>query len=254
MSGSSVAYHLRVNKYVDRKLFLEAITLVARYFPVAQYAYVSMGGGYLEDFRAIHQGFGIRQMLSFDMDAWVIGRQLVNRPYGFIRCVRAKSEEIINRLDQEREKLVGSDGNIIIWLDYTEADQRFDQLTDLQNLTSKLIHGDVFRITINAHREAFGSTDKYLISKKTEETDAATATEWWHEQLVEQLGDFLPPERNDSDHMDSPHEFAVSLARSVRRAALGGLESASRTWSRTSARSAVCRRAANAHSIWTRPS
>jgi hypothetical protein len=225
MSGSSVAYHLRVNKYIDRRLFIETLGLVGRCYPVSQFAYISMGGGYLEDFRVLHQAFGIRAMLSFDMDDWVIGRQLVNRPYGFIRCEKARSEEVIDRFDEERAKLVGTEGNVIVWLDYTEANRRYEQLTELQALTGKLVPGDVFRITLNAQRSAFGSNDQYLMAKKIGKTEYLTAAEWWLEKLADQLQDYLPQGRNNSESMDSEAEFAVTLAQAVKRAALNGLNS-----------------------------
>ena len=193
------------------------------YFPVSQFAYVSMGGGYLEDFRVLHQAFDIRAMLSFDMDDWVIGRQLVNRPYGFIRCEKARSEEVIGRFEQERAKLVSAEGNVIVWLDYTEADQRDEQLADVQALTSKLVHGDVFRITLNAQRDSFGSTDRYLLAKEMRKTEHLTAAEWWREKLADQLQDYLPPGRNNSECMDSEEGFAITLAQAIKRAALNGL-------------------------------
>ncbi len=105
MSGSSVAYHLRVNKYVDRRLFVEALEFVARYQAVRDMGYVSMGGGYLEDFRVMHQSLGIQRMLTFDMDEWVVQRQMVNKPYGFVECEVASSGEIVDRFDDVRKRL-----------------------------------------------------------------------------------------------------------------------------------------------------
>ena len=197
--------------------------MVGRRFPVSEFGYVSMGGAYLEDFRVLHQAFGIRAMLSFDMDDWVIGRQLINRPYGFIRCEKAKSGEVVGRFDEERAKLVGAEGNVIMWLDYTEATQRYEQLVELQVLTSKLVPGDVFRITLNAQRSAFGSDEQYRMAKRTGETQCLTAAEWWLGKLADQLQDYLPSGRNNSECMDSEETFAITLAQAVRRAALNGL-------------------------------
>jgi hypothetical protein len=89
----------------------------------------------------------------------------------------------------------------------------------------KLAHGDVFRITLNAQRDSFGSTDEYLMAKKTGETEHLTAGEWWLEKLADQLQDYLPQERNNSKSMDSEAEFAITLAQSVKMAALSGLNS-----------------------------
>ncbi|WP_020472347.1 O-methyltransferase [Zavarzinella formosa] len=223
MSGNTVPYHLRVNKFVDRQLFLELIENVARYQPMGDVAYISMGGGYLEDFRVLHQAFGIRRMLSFDMDAWMIDRQEVNKPYGFIRCKCAKSEEIIRDFDNIRHEMVGDDGRLIIWLDYTEASMRHDQLYDLEQLTKKLNHGDIFRITMNAYRPSFGNKEGYQLARRAEETDALTITEWWNNQLVDQLKDYMPDDRKDAEFMSSDDEFAITLGRAAKIAAQNGM-------------------------------
>lgn len=224
MSGSTVPYHLRVNKYVDRQLFLELLDVVARYQPLENVAYISMGGGYLEDFRVLHQAFGIRKMLSFDMEDWMVKRQEVNRPYGFIRCRCATSGDIVNDFDGIREELVGSDGRVVVWLDFTEADMRRDQLYELEQLTKKLIHGDVFRITMNAHRPNFGGPEHYQLARKAGQTDQPTQADWWNQQLIEQLQDYMPEDRKGVACIESDDEFAITLARAVKMAAQNGLK------------------------------
>jgi hypothetical protein len=223
MSGSSVAYHLRVNKYVDRRLFIEALELVSRFQTLADHGYISMGGGYLEDFRVIHQAFGIRRMLSFDFDQWIVERQKINKPYGFIRCEQSGSTEVVERFQEERDKLVGAEGNVIVWLDYTQPSQRYQQLIDLKTLIAKMIPGDIFRITLNAHRNTFGSNDQFIIAKRANKTKHATLAEWWHEKLVHQLKDLFPPERDNPEFMEKDAPFAATLARAIRRAAIRGL-------------------------------
>lgn len=223
MSGSKVPYHLRVNKYVDRQLFLEVLDHVARYQPIREMGYISMGGGYLEDFRVLHQAYGIQKMLSFDLDDWMIKRQKVNRPYGFIECRCASSTQIVRDFIAIRDSLVGADGKVIVWLDYTEADKRYDQLDDLENLMKKLIPGDVFRITMNAHRPNFGTVDRYNLAKKADETDAEDLDEWWNLQLVDQLNEYMPTERKGAEFIDSQYKFAVTLGHAIKIAAQNGL-------------------------------
>src|SRR5436309_2152627 len=99
MSGTEVPYHLRVNKYIERQVFAEALGHIDHTFPLSAYAYVSMGGAYLEDFRMVHQAFGIRRLFSFDAEESVIARQRVNAPFDFIRCECAKSGEVIDNID-----------------------------------------------------------------------------------------------------------------------------------------------------------
>jgi hypothetical protein len=225
MSGSKVPYHLRVNKYVDRQLFIETLDYVARYQPLKDAAYLSMGGGYLEDFRVLHQAFAIRRMLSFDLEDWMITRQEVNRPYGFIECQHASSTAVVRDFDAIRTRLTGPDGRVIIWLDYTEESMRWDQLNDLEQLTKKLIHGDVFRITMNAHRLNFGTQEKYQLARQVNKTDQPTLGDWWNMQLIEQLKDYMPTDRREPDCIGSDYEFAVTLARAVKLAAQEGIKS-----------------------------
>ena len=227
MSGSKVPYHLRVNKYVERQLFLEALDFVVRYQKMSDVAYISMGGGYLEDFRVLHQAFGIRRMLSFDLDDWMIKRQEVNRPYGFIKCMCASSTQVVKDFDTIRRDLTGEDGRVIIWLDYTEADMRYDQLDDLEQLTKKLIPGDVFRITMNAHRPNFGTKDSFQLAKNAEETKADDIAEWWNLKLIDQLKEYMPADRIGAEFIDSEYQFAVTLGRAVKMAAQKGLQSRS---------------------------
>jgi hypothetical protein len=147
----------------------------------------------------------------------------LNRPYGFIRCQCAKSEEIVDDFDTIRQELVGSDGRVIIWLDYTEADMRHDQLFDLEQLTRKLVHGDILRITINAHRPNFGETEHYQLAKKAGETDLPTQIDWWNQQLIDQLKEYMPDERKGVECIETDDEFAITLARAIKRAAQNGL-------------------------------
>ena len=224
MKGSKLPYHLRVNKCVDRQLFLEALGFVARSQPIDTMGYISMGGGYLEDFRVMHLAFNIVKMLSFDLEDWMITRQLKNRPYAFVSCKQASSTEIVNDFHDVRKNLLGTDGNVIVWLDYTEADQRYSQLSDLQELTSKLIEGDIFRITMNAHRPAFGRIEEYELAKASKKTEAQDVHEWWNDIIVEQLQEYMPQDRKGEEFIREEVDFATTLVSAVRIAALMGLE------------------------------
>jgi hypothetical protein len=100
MSGSQLAYHLRVNKYIDRQVFVEVLGLIDRYRPITRYGYVSMAGPYLEDCKVLHQGRRITRMYSFDGNERVLPRQAVNRPFGFIRCECHSSRQTVERVDE----------------------------------------------------------------------------------------------------------------------------------------------------------
>ena len=72
MSGERVPYHLRPNKFVERALFVELLSHINAVHPIADYVYVGFGGPYLEDFKILHQHFGIKNMLSLEQEAGVL--------------------------------------------------------------------------------------------------------------------------------------------------------------------------------------
>ena len=222
MSGSQLAYHLRVNKYIDRQVFVEVIALLDRFRPVARYGYVSMAGAYLEDCRVLHQAHRITRMYSFDSDDRVLPRQAVNRPYGFIRCECHTSRDAIERLEAIRATLGGNDTNIILWLDYTSPLQRKSQLQELETLVPKLVDSDVVRVTFNANRATLGDfqVHQHLVTSGRE---LPSLSEWRHGRLKEQLGDSLPPERDNPSYLESKDEFCRTMLRTVKHAVVGVL-------------------------------
>ncbi len=223
MSGANIAYHLRVNKHIDRCLFLEVLGVVSAFRPIKEYGYVSMGGNFLEDFRAVHQQFGIQQMYSFDGSPNVITRQEVNKPYGFIKCAARKSRDVVTGFDALRTEQFGETRNVVVWLDYTMPGERQAQLIDVEMLTAKLIAGDVFRVTMNANRSSLGSNDEYQRLRDTGKTEHTTLWNFRHERLVAALGEQLPPDRNDAEYLKSNEGFAATLSRAIKWAAQKGI-------------------------------
>jgi hypothetical protein len=161
MSGSTVAYHLRVNKFIDRHLFVEALGLVSRHTPLIGHGYISMAGAYLEDCRVLHQATHISRMYSFDTNETVLARQELNSPFGFIQCELQSSKQLIENFDSVRNTLGDADLNVVVWLDYPNPKERRSQLQELGALMPKLIAGDVVRITMNAHRTTLGENSVY---------------------------------------------------------------------------------------------
>ncbi|MFO0867114.1 MAG: O-methyltransferase [Gemmataceae bacterium] len=187
--------------------------MVGRVFPISDYGYVSMGGSYLEDFRVVYNALGIRAMMSFDSDAQVLSRQLLNRPFGFIRCELGTSTEIVNQLAEKRAELVPGEENIIIWLDYTSGD-RATQLADIEAVSRKLIAGDVLRVTLNAARQSLCKTESYQAAKINNKIRHNTIEQVWLERLENQLGKYFPASRR-ATAVQSDAMFAQTLAQSV---------------------------------------
>ena len=220
MSGGQIAYHLRVNKFIDRMLFVEALQVVRRYISLDEYGYVSMAGAYMEDCRLIHQSMRITRMYSFDTDKAVIARQMVNRPFGFIQTHRQSSKELVVDFDAVRLALGGSETNAIVWLDYTNPRERRSQLQELGTLVTKLIGGDIVRITLNANRASIGENSEYL---KVESANRPTLPQWRHQRLFEQLGEYFPANINTADYMQSNEGLCETLLRAIKQVVIGAL-------------------------------
>lgn len=144
MSGESIAYHLRTNKNIERKLFLDLLQRIGRHVNISAYKYIGFAGPFAEDFKEIHNHLRINRMVSIEMDENVQVRQKFNYPAKFIEHYLGSSTEYISQIDE-------SDENVIFWLDFTKVDDLKQQLTDFRNLISKLSVNDVVKITLNAH-------------------------------------------------------------------------------------------------------
>lgn len=223
MSGSEVAYHLRVNKHIDRQLFIESLDLVNIAFPVSNYGYVSMAGAYLEDCRVIHQYTRISKMLSFDSNPHVLERQVVNRPYGFVQTVEATSSEMVSDTSRIRSEFGDENINLVFWLDFTDPGERRSQLQELSTLVSKVFPGDIIRVTMNAHRTTLGENKDFV--NLPPDFRPETLSDWRHLNLKEQVGpEYLPADRDDPKYLDNNDEFCRTIIGAIRHAIIGALE------------------------------
>lgn len=147
MKGGYLAYHLRMNKAVERMIFIDLLGKIGYLFPLYEYKYVGFGGPFLEDFKLIHNYLGISYMVSLESDPDVVGRQEFNRPSSCIKLRHTTSEEYINDSNDFDKKL-------ILWLDYSEADELGNQLTEFYDAIGKIKEGSIVKITINAETES----------------------------------------------------------------------------------------------------
>ena len=81
MSGTDVPYHLRPNKYVDRQIFIDLLHRLDRVRPLSSSVYVSMGGKFLDDHKAIRFAFDLKASVSLEKFAEVVPRQNFNKPF-----------------------------------------------------------------------------------------------------------------------------------------------------------------------------
>lgn len=149
MSGTSIPYHLRHNKAIDRNLFLDLLSRVGRFRNISDYRYIGFGGPFLEDFKGIHASLRLTKMLSIESDENVEKRQIFNKPLSCVDIRRQTSAEFVAEFDFYED--------CIVWLDYTEPSKVGEQLGELEALVAKLQSGSVFKITMNAAAAALGN-------------------------------------------------------------------------------------------------
>lgn len=212
-TASSVPFHLRPNKHVDRRLFIELLAFVDKASRLEDGAYISMGGRALEDHRLVHRRFGTTRLLSIDSDEWMVERQSFNRPYPFIECRHMASRELVSSFEAVAGSL-GSPGPFVIWLDYTDAD-RNQQLRETMDIVSRLTSSDVLRVTMNASPHTLSRTPFDQSTGDTLEDAAA--------ELQAQLGEFAEDEKVEPVHINQKG-MAREISLAIRNAALKGLE------------------------------
>jgi len=154
MTGQDVPYHLRVNKYVERQLFVETLEAVDKWRPLKGGYYVAMGGRQMEDFRLIHNRLGVERMRSLEQDSSMKVRQEFNRPLGFVECTDTSTSDFLVGLDGFVDSVGGSP--LIVWFDFASAKDRQAQLREAQSLVTGLRDGDVIKITMNGEPKSFG--------------------------------------------------------------------------------------------------
>lgn len=177
MSGGFVPYHLRVHKAIDRHVFIDLLARVSVFTSLSEHAYISFGGPFLEDFRMVHNQFGLTNLCSIESDDRVWKRQKFNRPISNIRLLKTTAGEFITKYR--------ADSNAIIWLDYASPSDLARQLNEVQALLPKLLQHDIVKVTLNASPHALDSGES---SKKDplERDKQRIAT------LRDRIGDFLP--------------------------------------------------------------
>lgn len=153
MSGTSIPYHLRQNKAVDRALFVGLLKKVGIYDNISSYRYIGFGGPFLEDFKIIHHELKIKDMISLENNENVIKRQKFNKPLSCITILdKAKdSTEFI----QEH----AFDQKTILWLDYVAFNTLPQQIQDIRASLNKMGNGDILKVTLNANSSNLGPVE-----------------------------------------------------------------------------------------------
>ncbi|MBN3883276.1 MAG: hypothetical protein HWQ44_09885 [Nostoc sp. JL34] len=205
MSGTSIPYHLRQNKAIDRYAFMELLSKVDKFCDISEYSYIGFGGHSLEDFKYVHSYFRISNMISIEEDEEVYKRQKFNQPHNCIDCLLKPSSDFIN--DFQRTN------GTIIWLDYTKPSGLRNQIEEFQAIINKLLPSDIIKITLNAHAAS------YLPAQSGARSDEIQKLRL--EELRRRLGDIFPSAEVTTDMMTQKRfpevlclvlKFAANLA------------------------------------------
>lgn len=192
MANQSIAFHLRQNKSVERSVFFELLSKIGGGAPLSNYVYVSMGGEFLADQIIAYNQLGISTLISIEEQDWVLKRQEFNLPVSNIICERSTVTEFIGRFPEVVDKY-GEGKNFIIWLDYMDPADRGIQLREVSALVPQLEHGDVVKLTMNAHVRTLG------IFEGMADPDRKEAR---YKVLIDNLNDNWPDGFTSSDMTD----------------------------------------------------
>lgn len=166
MSGATLAYNLRRNKYVERQLFMELLLRFSRWQEIENYRYIGFGGVYFEEFKLLHTRFNLKKMISLEREDWMLDRQKLNVPYGCIEPFRGSSSDLVIEIDDYRN--YGEASNLLIWLDYVTPSELPTQLSEIRSLVSKLENNDILKITFSLHTGWLNKGESDVLTNRLE--------------------------------------------------------------------------------------
>jgi len=150
-SGSTIPYHLRPHKAIERNLFISLLRKLnnASGVDLSSYRYVGFGAPFLEDFKVMHLELGITDMHCIEYDKHAHSRQVFNNPYRFLNLFECSSTEYVSSEKFKQDK------NQIIWLDFAAPREFRQQLTDIELLCEKVGKSDILKFTFNSNLSSF---------------------------------------------------------------------------------------------------
>jgi hypothetical protein len=205
MNAADLPYQLRPNKFIDRELFVDLLSLIVPYTGADKYLYISMGGQHLVDHSAVYRKIGIPNLYAFDSDENTVKRQLFNRPIDMAKCDALHSGSLAGALDGVAAQFPVAK-NVIVWLDYTNPHERLTQIQELVEVAKRLQPGDILRVTMNAN---LGTLDEWPL--KWKEESFPSPKEYRLARLKTQLGSYVP---TDLDGIGE-NDFAAVLCRCI---------------------------------------
>lgn len=207
-SGTSIPYHLRQNKAVDRYAFLELLAKVNKCLDIASYTYIGFGGHSLEDFKYIHAQFGNRNMISIEQSSDVFDRQNFNQPNSCIDCRHITSSDFIDSFPNTSNPC--EESNVVVWLDYTTPSELRSQMEEFQSMIGKLKTQDIIKITINANASFYAAAKENMSEDEILKYRISV--------LKETLGNLFPSSTVEAETMRAK-KFPMALCKVLSMAA-----------------------------------
>jgi len=148
MAGADIPYHLRIKKFVERKIFNELLGLLFNVYNPENYSYISMGGPFLADHHLLSKSFELKKLISIEKDKNIVSRQEFNQKTNIVECLNLDSSELVSSFTSIAYDLGGAE-NCIAWLDFADAKHRHSQITEFGSILPQLSSGDIIKITLN---------------------------------------------------------------------------------------------------------
>ncbi len=143
MSATTIPYHLRPNKTIEREIFLDLLGTLSPVFPLVDYQYVGFGGPFLEDFRLINKRVGLKSLSCIERDEDTHARQKFNCTSPNISFHLGKLEDVLPVLSLDQ-------GPSIVWLDYSDSRNLVGKMQSFVDLLSRCTENSIIKLTLVA--------------------------------------------------------------------------------------------------------
>ncbi len=199
------AYHLRPNKAVDRNLFVESLVYLGKLVDIPKYRYIGFGSYEFDEFKLIYRTLGIEDLHSIEMDSEIYKRQIFNKPYA---CIQLFNKTCGEYFDEDYDGTKHS----IVWVDFSEANNKHSQCQDVANICGKMQKGDILRITLNANPTGISTR-----GKQAGDVPANERKKLRFDSLKEELGEYFPEGACEGDltHKKYPLLLLKTLKKAV---------------------------------------
>jgi hypothetical protein len=156
------AYQLRSNKAVDRLTLIDGLKRVAKLADLSEYAYYSLGGPYLEDFRLLYEFYPEIKMISIENNDEVYKRQRFHVPCHSdrLKLKRTDFKSFLAQYDAGGEKS-------IFWLDYLGL--TYGHFEEFMTLLEKVSLNSVVKITLRCEPSDYLGKDDTQTAQKIDE-------------------------------------------------------------------------------------